>query len=260
MDWLVNLVLTSRPPARSLWVLAAAMIVAGGMALPAIARGSYGTSDPSVSPAPAKPTGKWAHTRMVAKVHSRPSEGSRRVSQLRLVTEEGFPEVYKVIGAKEVDGTGWIRVVLPARPNGQKGWVKENALGEIRSSYRLLKINRRGFTAKLWENRPNGIKRLLWRARVGVGAVGTETPKGNFWIREKIKGFRGGSIYGYMAFGTSAYSKLSDWPGGGVVGVHGTNEPWLIPGEISHGCVRVKDPDIKRLSKKLFIGTPVEIR
>ena len=79
-------------------------------------------------------------------------------------------------------------------------------------------------------------------------------------IREKIKGFQGGSIYGYMAFGTSAYSKLSDWPGGGVVGVHGTNEPWLIPGAVSHGCVRVKDPDIRRLSRKLYIGTPVEIR
>jgi len=32
-------------------------------------------------------------------------------------------------------------------------------------------------------------------------------------------------VYGPVAFGTSAYARLSDWPGGGVVGIHGTNEP-----------------------------------
>ena len=52
-----------------------------------------------------------------------------------------------------------------------------------------------------------------------------------------------GGSYGPWAFGTSAYSVLSDWPGGGVIGIHGTNQPHLIPGRPSHGCVRVEIGD-----------------
>ena len=56
-----------------------------------------------------------------------------------------------------------------------------------------------------------------------------------------------------------AYSVLSDWPGGGVVGVHGTNEPELIPGRPSHGCVRLRNDKILRLVALMPIGTPVRI-
>ena len=65
---------------------------------------------------------------------------------------------------------------------------------------------------------------------------------------------------GPLAFGTAAYSKLSEWPGGGVVGIHGTNEPGLIPGRPSHGCIRVRNRAVLRLGKLMPIGTPVLIR
>jgi L,D-transpeptidase catalytic domain len=61
--------------------------------------------------------------------------------------------------------------------------------------------------------------------------------------------------------GTAAYSdRLTDWPGGGVIGVHGTSEPGLIPGSPSHGCIRVRNPDMERLYAKTPIGTPVLIK
>jgi lipoprotein-anchoring transpeptidase ErfK/SrfK len=69
----------------------------------------------------------------------------------------------------------------------------------------------------------------------------------------------GSTIYGPWAFGTSAYSVLSDWPGGGVVGIHGTDQPELIPGRPSHGCIRVPNRDIHRLARLMPIGTPVRI-
>ena len=63
-----------------------------------------------------------------------------------------------------------------------------------------------------------------------------------------------------MAFITSATSPtLTDWPGGGIVGVHGTNTPSLIPGRISHGCVRLKNGDILKLAKLMPVGTPLTI-
>ena len=43
-------------------------------------------------------------------------------------------------------------------------------------------------------------------------------------MRERLRNLNGDPLYGPWAFGTSAYSVLSDWPGGGVVGIHGTNQ------------------------------------
>ena len=86
------------------------------------------------------------------------------------------------------------------------------------------------------------------------------TPHGSFYIRERLTDFHD-SFYGPIAFGTSARSPtLTDWPGGGVVGIHGTNEPHLIPGRISHGCVRLRNADILKLARLLPLGTPLVIR
>ena len=100
--------------------------------------------------------------------------------------------------------------------------------------------------------------RTVWRAPVGIGAPGMATPAGRYWIREKLRG--GGGIYGPWAFGTSAYSALSEWPGGGVIGMHGTNEPALVPGRPSHGCIRLRNADITTLARRVHTGTPLRIR
>jgi lipoprotein-anchoring transpeptidase ErfK/SrfK len=69
------------------------------------------------------------------------------------------------------------------------------------------------------------------------------------------------AFYGPIAFGTSAQSAtLTDWPGGGFVGIHGTDRPDLVPGRISHGCIRLRNADILRLAKLMPVGTPLEIR
>jgi lipoprotein-anchoring transpeptidase ErfK/SrfK len=68
-------------------------------------------------------------------------------------------------------------------------------------------------------------------------------------------------FFGPLAFGTSARSAvLPDWPGGGFVGVHGTDRPDLIPGRVSHGCIRMRNVDIVRLGRLMPVGTPVTIR
>lgn len=51
---------------------------------------------------------------------------------------------------------------------------------------------------------------------------------------------------------------LSDWPGGGVVGIHGTNQP-LIPGRPSHGCIRVPNERISRLARLMPVGDAVQV-
>jgi lipoprotein-anchoring transpeptidase ErfK/SrfK len=140
------------------------------------------------------------------------------------------------------------------RPNGTTGWVPASALSQLQPLSTWLRINTKTFTATL-------IKRgkTVWRARVGVGQSQWRTPVGQFYIRAKLANF-GGGVYGPLAYITSATSPtLTDWPGGGIVGVHGTNEPGLIPGRISHGCVRVRNADILKLNKLMPVGTPLTI-
>ncbi len=67
-------------------------------------------------------------------------------------------------------------------------------------------------------------------------------------------------VYGPVAFGTSARSTtLTDWPGGGFVGIHGTNQPGLLPGRVSHGCIRLRNADVVRLARLMPVGTPITI-
>jgi lipoprotein-anchoring transpeptidase ErfK/SrfK len=101
--------------------------------------------------------------------------------------------------------------------------------------------------------------RRVWSSRVGIGARATPTPAGRFWIRSRLRVPASDPAYGPYAFGTGAYSVLSDWPGGGVIGIHGTDAPQLIPGRPSHGCVRVPNAAIARLWRLMPIGTPVRI-
>ncbi len=133
--------------------------------------------------------------------------------------------------------------------------MRESALGPLyRVSTRLV-VDRSDQKAVLFRH-----GRRIWSAPVGIGAPDTPTPPGHFWIREKFKVADSSGIYGPRAFGTSDYSVLTDWPGGGVIGIHGTNEPSLIPGRPSHGCIRLKNGDVKRLYGLMGIGTPLLIK
>jgi hypothetical protein len=198
---------------------------------------------------------RWAHPGSRAAIRRDPAERSRRVARLHLFTEDGYPEVYLARRSRrDADGRVWIQVRIPERPNGQKGWVPRTALGPLHAVTTALVIDRRRSRATL---RRAG--KRIWRAPVGHGAPGMPTPRGRFYIREKIRNIGGSPIYGPWAFGTSAYSSLSEWPGGGVVGIHGTNQPSLIPGRPSHGCVRVRNRAVVRLARLMPVGTPVHI-
>jgi L,D-transpeptidase catalytic domain len=199
---------------------------------------------------------RWAHAVARRPIRLKPALGSRRVGRVRLLTEDGYPEVYLALRSRRTARRQvWIQVRIPARPNGQTGWVPRGALGVLDAVRTALTIDRLRSVATLTR-----AGRRIWRAPVGHGAPGTPTPPGRFYVRERIRNLTGDPLYGPWAFGTSAYSGLSDWPGGGVIGIHGTNQPSLIPGRPSHGCVRVRNPDIERLVRLMPIGTPIRIR
>ena len=226
-------------------VVAAAGLLAGLAGAPAAApAASFRVSDEHR-------TTFWSRPLHLATIRQAPDPRSRPLARLRWFTEDGYPEVYVALSYADQGRLGrWLQVRVPGRPNGRTGWVRVGDLEPLRLVRTQLIVDRRRLRATL---RNNG--RVVWQAPVGVGARSTPTPAGRFYVRERIRA--GGGIYGPWAFGTSAYSALSDWPGGGVVGIHGTNQPGLIPGRPSHGCIRVKNPAIVRLARLMPVGTPV---
>jgi lipoprotein-anchoring transpeptidase ErfK/SrfK len=196
---------------------------------------------------------RWGHANETYPIRIAARTGARTITRLRFDTEDKYPEVYLVLDGKlDEQGVSWLHIRIPMRPNGRTGWVPAEMLSQLYVVRTQLVIDRTAKRAKLYKN-----GRRIWEAPVGIGKAGTPTPRGAFWVRERLKGF--GGSYGPWAFGTSAYSSISDWPNGGVVGIHGTNEPGLIPGRPSHGCVRVRNNKISQLSRLMPIGTPVRI-
>jgi len=238
---------------RKSW--AGALAVLAALALPALASAGAQSAG-NVRLSDGRTFAHWAHPDDRASVRQRPSQRSRRVARLHFLTEDGFPEVYPVLRRfTDRDGRTWLRIRVPMRPNGRAGWVQESALGPLNRVRTRLVVDRRRLHATLYRS-----GRRIWRSRIGVGKAATPTPAGRFWIREKFRVRNSRGLYGPRAFGTGAYSRLSDWPGGGVIGIHGTNKPQLLPGRPSHGCVRVPNRPIKRLYRLMPIGTPVHIR
>ena len=118
-----------------------------------------------------------------------------------------------------------------------------------------LIVDRRRLTATLLAR-----ARRCSARRVGIGRRGAPTPAGTFYVRDRLTRYAS-PTYGPIAFGTSATSPtLTDWPAGGFVGIHGTDRPDLLPGRVSHGCIRLRNADILRLARLMPVGTPVTVR
>jgi hypothetical protein len=178
------------------------------------------------------------------------------MTSLHMRTEDGFPEVY-VLLQEYVDKQGqiWVQIRIPGRPNGRTGWVKRDGLGLFQLSRWLLVVNRHKERLTAYYD-----GRRVFVGPVGVGKPSTPTPAGHFWIRERFRVMNPASPYYPYAMGTSDYSILSDWPGGGVVGIHGAwGKPWLIPGDPSHGCIRMHNPNIAWLAPRVIVGTPLHV-
>jgi hypothetical protein len=234
--------------------LVSAALADASLALAAKAAGPAPIASESGPISDEQSTTYWAYAVMAAPVRSAPNARARVIDSVHLNTEDGFPEDYLVLAQEVYPHLTWFEIRLPGRPNGRTGWVSEQALGALHLTHLHAMVDERRLRLTLYR-----WGRQIFSAPVGVGKPSTPTPRGNFWIREKFR-VQADPFYGEYAFGTADYSTLSEWPNGGVVGIHGTSEPWLVPGMPSHGCVRMRDSDVARLWSLLPVGTPLTIR
>lgn len=171
------------------------------------------------------------------------------------MTPERTQNIVLLLASIEVaPGEMWYEVRLPVLPNNSVGWVPRRALGNLYTVRTHLYVSRERFTATLKRD-----GRTIFKTRIGVGRPATPTPKGEFYIRDEVAGF-GNAFFGPIAFGTNGRSAvLTEWPDGGFIGIHGTDRPGILPGAVSHGCIRMVNRAIRRLAKLMPIGTPLTI-
>jgi hypothetical protein len=186
----------------------------------------------------------------------RPRPNATVVERLETQTPEETSNIVVILGRRrDAAGRLWVHVRLPVLPNGRTGWIPREALGGYSEVRTRLVVDLDRLRATLFRDR-----RPIFSARIGVGQPAWPTPRGQFYIRNRLTSYES-AFYGPLAFGTSARSAvLTDWPDGGFVGIHGTNQPELLPGRVSHGCIRMRNADILELGRLMPIGTPLTIR
>jgi lipoprotein-anchoring transpeptidase ErfK/SrfK len=194
------------------------------------------------------------HLNSSVTVRSQPRTDARRVTVLKEFRSEYRPQVVLALSQRIDPQTGestWYRISVPGRPNGRTGWIPA-AAASIVPVRTLIHIDRGARALTVWGN-----GRLRLKTTVAVGRPGMETPLGLFYVTWRF--VPTAPVLGRFAFETSAYSRLSDWPGGGIVGIHGTYAPSLLGRAVSHGCVRVSNRDILRMRGLVAVGTPIQI-
>lgn len=105
---------------------------------------------------------------------------------------------------------------------------------------------------------------------VAIGQPAYPTPEGRFRIQDKQvnpvwsvpNSPWAGELGGTTVEGGSASNPLkARWMGiTDGVGIHGTGEPWSVGTAASHGCLRMRVPDVIKLYPRVPVGTPVLIR
>jgi lipoprotein-anchoring transpeptidase ErfK/SrfK len=196
----------------------------------------------------------WTIANVMGPIRAQPSPHARRVSQLRAILSDGFGlQSYVLLRSRRTKSGLWVMLRVPGRPNGRTGWVPRSDLNDYQHVHTELVVDRAAREVTVYRR-----GREVLHAPVGIGKPSTPTPPGHFWITEAFPS--SDPFYGPFLLATSDYSVLSEWPGGGIVGMHGTNEPSLVPGDPSHGCIRLHNSDILRVKSVVSIGTPLLIK
>lgn len=161
--------------------------------------------------------------------------------------------VFLVTEARERDIT-WYRILLPRRPNGSTAWVKEGPDVRLVRLRDRVEIDLSEYSLVRYAD-----GKRVGRYEVGIGQPQWPTPVGTFYVWAHVPQPSPSGPYGAYALGLSGFSDvLTEWPGGGRFAIHGTTNRWDGGRKVSHGCIRVFNPQVMKLSD-LPLGTPVLI-
>ena len=185
----------------------------------------------------------WTSARRVLSVPSRtPITGEHTT----------LPVLGQVVSRGE---TRWLKVMLPGRPNGLTGWIKQGGTSERVTPWHVtVSLPAR----QVWVYLDGRLRRSF---RAVVGKPLTPTPTGRFFVQETVI-LGPNRAGGPLALALSARSNaLSEFDGGpGQIAIHGRD---LLGGTLgqaqSHGCMRLATTAIEWLAARISPGVPVTI-
>jgi hypothetical protein len=187
-------------------------------------------------------------------IYRQPGPGAVLTMRLRATNDWAQPlSLPAVDGFVDAEGTAWYEVRLPIRPNGAMGWVRGDQVQTRKLHERVV--------VDLSEHRLRRIAAgdTIETFSIGAGAPATPTPPGKFFVWAHVPTGEPHGPYGVFALGLSGFSDvITDWVGGGRLAIHGTDDPSDRGGDVSHGCVRVFNPQMQALTD-VPLGTPVWI-
>ncbi|MEM9924956.1 MAG: L,D-transpeptidase [Cyanobacteria bacterium P01_D01_bin.50] len=101
---------------------------------------------------------------------------------------------------------------------------------------------------------------------IGVGKRGWETPTGTFEVMHMQKYPAWQHPITGKVFAAGPNSPLGErwigfWSDGlNEIGFHGTPNSELVGSPVSHGCLRMRNPDVRLLYEQISLGVPVQVR
>ncbi len=196
--------------------------------------------------------GRWtAELRRPALLRATPA--GRRLARVSARTGYGARRIFAVGAVRP----GWIGVRTVQRPSGKLAWVPEEAV-RLRSIRTMLvaDLSERELTVRI----DGGVRH---RAPIGIGRPGSETPLGRYGVTDRLAATGGlGAVYGCcMVQLTGHQPKLpAGWVGGTRLALHGTPTPGSVGREVSAGCLRMRDADIRRILPAVPLGATLVVR
>lgn len=150
---------------------------------------------------------------------------------------------------------GWLRVLLPTRPNGSTGWLAHDprVLRLAHTPYRI-QVDRDRYTLTLLRN---GKTIATWTA--GVGKPGAVTPAGRTFVLAAIRDTK--ATFSNIVLPLGAHSDTFTTYGGGpgTVAIHTWPTRDALGTATSDGCIRIPQTALNTLSTTVPLGTPVLI-
>ena len=185
--------------------------------------------------------------------------GEQRAERLTLSISRpitGVRTALPVIGRRVTPaGVALLHVMLPGRPNGSQGWIRQEATIAEPSAWSII-VHTATRRIHVYRNRV-----LARSLEAIVGKQSTPTPHGQFFVEESVR-MPPGADGGPYALALSAHSDVfTEFDGGdGQVAIHGMANLSGAPGTASsHGCVRLAARDLTWLVARIRPGVRVTI-
>jgi lipoprotein-anchoring transpeptidase ErfK/SrfK len=182
--------------------------------------------------------------------------GGPVVHRFGLTNANGARTVFGIVGERieRSCSVEWLHVELPIRPNQATGWIRAGDVSR-RAVHTRITVDLSQLRVRVFR-----FGKLVLSTRAAIGSSATPTPRGRYYVNQRLIPANPYGAYGPGAVGLSAFSPvLTGWMQGGPVAIHGTNEPWSIGHRVSNGCIRVPNAALRKLFRLAVTGTPVLI-